>query len=301
MNKRTKGKRVVIVAGTFLVVVLLGTVWISWDHIRFWWLFEPLGNNDQGYPEYRHRQTGVVMVRVPGGTFRMGTSESQRNAVIREFKTRPPPLQSGVTAQIFGDFLDNEQPDHDVTLSSFLIAKYEVDQLVWKKAMLSEPSLRPGGSLPVHKVLWSECLDFCEKTGLSLPTEAQWEYACRAGSKSAFAFGEKIDGKQANLDNPSGIVEVRSNQPNPFGIHNMHGNVSEWCSDYFHLHDNFYEKPEATLENPRNGSPSEYRVRRGGSFHMKDYFCRSAFRSGAPESRRIAAFTGFRPAYYPLP
>ena len=143
--KRRKGRTVAIVAGAgvLALALLLGVYWeeiAAW--IKFVRTFEDIGTNEQGYAEYRHRETGIVMVMIPGGTFRMGTSESQRNAVIREFKTRPPPLQSGVTAQIFGDFLDNEQPDHDVTLSSFLVAKYEVDQLVWKKAMLSDPSLR---------------------------------------------------------------------------------------------------------------------------------------------------------------
>ena len=75
-HERAQGKESCNCAGTFLVVLVLGPVWLSWDHIQFWWLFEPLGRNEQGYPEYRHREAGIVMVRVPGGTFMMGSKEA---------------------------------------------------------------------------------------------------------------------------------------------------------------------------------------------------------------------------------
>ena len=210
------------------------------------------------------------------------------------------PLQPPfVTAQL-RDFLDNEQHEHDVTLSSFLIAKYEVDQLTWENVMLSNPSLRQGGSLPVHNVSWKECFEFCEKTDLSLPTEAQWEYACRAGSK-AFSFGEKIDARQVlekisarqeSLD-PAGMVDAQSKQPNAFGIHHMLGNVWEWCL-YHYFDKAFYERPEATLKNQKDDSPSQYRVLRGGVFRQ----VRIVRWEDEP---RAEGFEGFRLAYYPLP
>ena len=130
MSTKGRGKRSLVVVGLLLLMILALTVWSSWDHIGFWWLFESLGRNEQGYPQYRHRDTGIVMVRVPGGTFMMGS----------------PPRADGFGCPV-------EEPRHQVALSSFLIAKYEVTQEQWSLVM-TEPSPRSdeGENLPVGDV-----------------------------------------------------------------------------------------------------------------------------------------------------
>lgn len=307
MPRTKKGRRIALLSDAVLVALLAVFVWVSWERILFLVEFESLGKNAQGCPEYRHRETGIVMVKVPGGTFMMGTPEFQREAALRDYKSRPPPSASGVTVDMFKGWLDYEQPQHEVTLSAFLIAKYEVSQAEWLRIMESNGflSFPKGEDLPVEMTSWNECFDFCKKVGLSLPTEAQWEYACRAGSESSFAFGDRIHKTQAQFDTHGlkfgNMVEVQSKEPNPFGIHNMHGNIAEWCLDYFD--GDFYRQPEATLENPMNASPAllpnpfgipNMRSLRGGSFHMRDYFCRSSSRSANPQDYKCV---GFRPAW----
>ena len=165
----TKGKRLTLLAVSAGVALVIVSAGVYWDDISIWYRlsrdFERLRTNEQRYREYRHRQTGIVMVRVPGGTFWMGSPESEAGRV------------------------DNEGPVHEVTLSPFLIAKYEVSQAEWKKIMGDNPSKLKGDALPVTMISWKDCQEFCEKTGLSFPTEAQWEYSCRAGTTTRFWSG----------------------------------------------------------------------------------------------------------------
>ena len=150
--KRRKGRTVAIVAGAgvLALTLLIGVYWqeiASW--VKFVYLFESVGRNEQGYAEYRHRQTGIVFVRVPGGRFLMGS----------------PPRADGIGWPM-------EEPRHQVALSSFLIAKYEVTQEQWSLVMTEGSPGFEGKNLPVGNVSWIECTDFCRRTGLSLPTEA---------------------------------------------------------------------------------------------------------------------------------
>ena len=170
-----------------------------------------------------------------------------------------------------------------------------------------EQGVCDGGDLPARSISWSDCQTFCEVTALTIPTEAQWEYACRAGTTADFAFGESITNNQVNYaasyDTPKGqyrgkAVPVNSFKPNGFGLYNMHGNVSEWCHDTYDAE--FYSKPEAVLRDPLSTSGSEEKVARGGSWGDSSKVCRSAFRLGVDPSGRYDRF-GFRPAYYPLP
>ncbi len=162
MATTKRGKRIAFTAGSVLLAlaVLIGILY--GPEIRSWYAlwrdFESLGKNEQGYPEYQHRGTGIVFVGLPGGTFDMGSPETESG--------RQP----------------DEGPVHKVTLSPFLIAKHEVSQTEWKKVMGVNPSKSKGDTLPVGQVSWEDCQEFCKKTGLSFPTEAQWEYACRAGT-----------------------------------------------------------------------------------------------------------------------
>jgi formylglycine-generating enzyme required for sulfatase activity len=198
-----------------------------------------------------------------------------------------------------------------VDLSPFLIAKHEVTQAQWNVVMEGRnPSRFDGDALPVERVSWNVCTGFCKKIGLSLPTEAQWEYACRAGTSTRFSFGQTITLDEVNFngDDPalSGddseefrrkqTVEVGSLPANGFGLHEMHGNVAEWCKDVFDR--NFYRQPRASGPDPLCNPPHRLeRVVRGGSFHAPAPRCRSGFRGDQPQPRmHRAPFIGFRPA-----
>jgi len=283
--KRSGGKQIArwVVVG---LTVLAVAVWFSWPHLRFWYLFESLGPNAQRYPEYRHRQTGIIFVRVPGGTFWMGAQKTDPKGPDYEPDAR-----------------EDEGPVHEVTLSPFLIAKCEVKQSEWRRVMGNIPAQFPGGDLPVEQVFWMDCQIFCRKTGLRLPTEAEWEYACRARTTGPYAGTGRLDDMGWYRDNSRNTAiglpplncthVVGQKQPNQFGLYDMHGNVLEWCEDVYDAA--FYSKPEARGPNPVSTSGSEYRVGRGGCWSVGASFCRSAFRGRNPPSL-IRDYIGFRVA-----
>ena len=272
---------------------------------RFVRRFERLEVNERGYLEYRHRSTGMVMVRIPGGEFVMGSPETEDGAWA------------------------NERPRHRVTLDAFLMAKHEVSQAIWRQVMGSEPSKFTGDALPVEQVSWDDCREFCRRTGLALPSEARWEYACRGGTTTPFACGESLTSGQANFDGnfpyvpgaaptehtddrsggelrgttvpvDSGgelrgtTVPVDSFEPNGFGLHNMHGNVSEWCEDAYD--EDFYGRPEATRPDPVCTVGSGNRVTRGGGWFDRARYCRSGSRAFNDPARRSQTL-GFRPVH----
>ena len=259
-----------------IVVVLIGVYWqdiAAW--VKFIYLFESVGRNEQGYPEYRHRQTGIVMVRVPGGSFLMGNAGGPE---------RQP----------------NDVPPHTVNVSSFLIAKTELTQGHWSSVMRANPSKHQELDLPVQWLTWEECKDFCKKTGLNLPTEAQWEYACRAGTTGHYGATGNLDDTGWYRGNSGGgrPRPVGQKKPNRFGLHDMHGNVWEWCEDVYN-HD-FYGSPEAAGPDPVSTSGSPFRVIRGGGFADARQYCRASTCFGYQSDSENSSF-GFRPAYYPLP
>jgi formylglycine-generating enzyme required for sulfatase activity len=260
--------------------------------------FTFVGCNAEGYPEYTHDGTGIVFVRLPGGTFNMGSPEEE-------------PYHS-----------DNEGPVHEVTLSPFLIAKYEVTQGEWHAVMGNYPSYFDGTKdsvgdpvdppddrdvLPVEQVSWDDIQEFEETTGLTLPTEAEWEYACRGGTETAFSFGSGEScadwecepcaerdpymwycGNAENRTHPVGTKLA-----NPFGLHDMHGNVWEWCEDVWSS--SFYSTPEAAGPDPLCTSGSGFRVIRGGLWVSSAWYCRSAYRYWVSPGYRVGDL-GFRPA-----
>ena len=209
---------------------------------------------------------------------------------------------------------DREHPQHDVTLSAFLIAKYELSQAEWEAIMRQNPSQVTGQDLPVTNVSWDDCQVFCEKTGLNLPTEAQWEYACRGGTSTAFAFGDTASTEQANFDGNfpfggsskgtfrGGSMVVDSLNPNGFGLHHTHGNVREWCQDF--MRPNFYSLHEASEQDPvctKALAPrTTNRAVRGGSWQKDAASCRSASRSRR-WPKASDDHLGVRVAYYPVP
>ncbi len=273
MAKHRKRNRLVLLVTGILAVVVVGAVVGYRDELVAWYefrqLFEGLGRNEQGRPEYRHRETGIVFVGLPGGTFEMGSPDNE------------------------DDRDDREGPVHKVRLSPFLIAKYEVSQAEWQKVMGTNPSQFKGDTLPVENVSWEDCQEFCTKAGLSLPTEAQWEYACRAGTAGPFAGTGKLDNTGWYSGNSGGKTHpVGEMQPNQFGLHDMHGNVWEWCLDWYS--EDFYSSAEASGLDPLCESGSVNRVFRGGSWFNDARLCRSAFRFFVHPSYRNLC-NGFRP------
>ncbi len=199
---------------------------------------------------------------------------------------------------------EDEGPQHGVTVESFLMGKYPVTQAEWRavaalpqveRNLDADPSYFKGDDCPVEQVSWYEAMEFCARlsahTGREyrLPTEAEWEYACRAGTTTRYHFGDTLTSELANYD-ANQTTEVGSCPPNAFGLYDMHGNVWEWCQD--HWHKNYKGAPT-------DGSPwltkdsDAYRVLRGGSWYFIPRICRSASRNDdRPGNRNF--YIGFR-------
>ncbi len=208
----------------------------------------------------------IELVWLPAATFMMGA-----------------PPEEGIR--------DMEETLHEVTLSkSFAIGKYEVTQDQYEKVMGKNPSHFVGPEKPVDRVSWPKANEFCKKlselTGrtVRLPTEAEWEFACRAGTQTPFSFGETITTEQVNFDGETiadsghgeGLGEtadVGSYSPNAFGLFDMHGNVKEWCLD---IYDDY---PSESVTDPKGPDSGILRVVRGGSWKDGARNCRSAYRS----------------------
>jgi len=225
------------------------------------------------------------MVAIPGGRFVMGS----------------PSTEAGRS--------NNEGPQRTVNISPFFMGKYPITQEQWEVVMGNNPSDIKGLKRPVEQVSWNNALEFCQKisqkTGkiYRLPSEAEWEYACRAGTTTPFYFGETITPDLVNYDGnhpygsaPKGLyrkqtTDVGSFGPNPFGLYDMHGNVWEWCSDKWH--DNYSGAP--TDGSSWETGTDNNRVLRAGSWNCNTVYCRSAYRgrhSAVHRSRHL----GFRVA-----
>ncbi len=204
----------------------------------------------------------------------------------------------------------SNETQHQVRVSDFYIGKYAVTQAEWESVTGTNPSHFKGANLPVEQVSWDDCQAFIQvlnrKTGHTyrLPTEAEWEYACRAGTTTPFNTGGNLTTEQANYDgnypynnNRKGqyrkqTVAVDSFEPNAWGLYNMHGNVWEWCSDWYG------EYESGCVENPVGSKSGSPRVIRGGGWGGPAGRCRSAARSrGTPDDR--CANVGFRLVFVP--
>jgi formylglycine-generating enzyme required for sulfatase activity len=223
----------------------------------------------------------LELVLIPAGTFTMGSND--------------------------GD--DNEKPPHLVTIGQpFYIGKFEVTQAQWRVVMGNNPSDFKGDELPVGQVNWDDCQEFCKKlsakTGkeIRLPTESEWEYACRAGSTGKYSFGdsEKMLGSYAWYDeNSDGKPRpVGQKKPNAWGLYDMHGNMWEWCCDWYDKE--FYaHSPKSDPQGPSSGVG---RVWRGGSWMSTPALGPGTFRSawrGASRPGFRASGLGFRLAAGP--
>jgi formylglycine-generating enzyme required for sulfatase activity len=198
----------------------------------------------------------LEMVYIPGGTFAMGSPK--------------------------GEGRTSEKPQHEVTVPSFYMGKYPITQAQYQQVMSKNPSKFKGDDRPVEMVSWDDAVEFCQRlskqTGKEyrLPSEAEWEYACRAGTTTAFHFGETITDKLANYNNNVGkTTAVGKYPPNAFGLYDMHGNVWEWCQDNWH--DNYKNAP--TDGSAWLSRISNTKVLRGGSWSSSPSYCRSASRN----------------------
>jgi len=237
----------------------------------------------------------LEMVLVPAGKFKMGFTKKE----LAELKVE---IQETLKKELRKEDLDvldlimsKQGKQHEVTLTKpFYIGRYEVTQEQWDSVIGKNPSATKGAKLPVTRVSWEDCQEFIKKLnaktngGYRLPTEAEWEFACRAGTSTAYSFGDNITPKEANysgskIDKP---VAVGSYQPNAFGLYDMHGNVFEWCEDWHG------EYPFAVTD-PKGPATGKYRVLRGGSLYGYVSFARSSFRNGYSPSNR-GVDVGFR-------
>lgn len=198
---------------------------------------------------------------------------------------------------------ENEGPQREVTISKpFYMGVYEVTQAQYEQLIRKNPSYFAGDQNPVERISWDDAVAFCQalsrKTGKSvhLPTEAQWEYACRAGTTTRFYFGDGADYRQlddyvwslANSDEQTRPVGQK--KPNAWGLYDMHGNVWEWCGDWYT--DSYVNAVKIDPAGPASGSD---RALRGGSWRNLPQRCRSASRYGSVPGLRYNG-VGFRVA-----
>jgi eukaryotic-like serine/threonine-protein kinase len=238
------------------------------------------------YQEDLGNGVSLPMVKVPAGNFMMGSPESEKGRV------------------------ENESPQHQVTLKEFYIGQTEITQSQYQAIMSDNPSKFKGNDRPVERIDWNQAKEFCRrlsiKTGrtYTLPSESQWEYACRAGTTTPFTFGETItsnvanyegnyNGKESYRNEPKGVnrattTDVMTFPPNAFGLYDMQGNVWEWCADTWN---DTYEGA------PTDGSvwldESPNMLLRGGAWSERPELCRSTSRIGNLPEIRVDAF-GFR-------
>jgi formylglycine-generating enzyme required for sulfatase activity len=246
---------------------------------------EPLGND-----------LAIEMTLIPAGSFMMGSPEGE--------------LERS----------DREGPQHPVSVAAFCMGKYPVTQAQWRfvaelppvqQDLDSDPSNFKGDTRPVERVSWYDAVEFCArlstytKRSYRLPSEAEWEYACRAGTTTPFHFGETITTDLANYDGSNSYGRGTEGEyrqettpvdqfaiANAFGLSDLHGNVDEWCQD--HWHDSYIGAPingSAWLD--QDADENAARVIRGGSWNDFPWYCRSAYRYYTYPRESIDA-VGFR-------
>lgn len=264
---------------------------------------------------------GMTFTRVPAGKFKMGSSLKARETALKELKK----LFSEEVMQGYRQLIDAE-PEHEVTIrKDFYLGTYEVTQDQYARIAGKNPSeCSPSGKkkdkvmgldtsrFPVDNVSFDDVISFCQRLSAlpeekragrtyRLPTEAEWEYACRAGTTTIFAFGDTASSDDANYNGqfPFGAAArgqflgrsctVGSYRPNAFGLYDMHGNVAEWCSDWYAA--DYYNK--SLTPDPSGATAGTMRVVRGGAWDNIPHYGRAGYRiPGVPDVRSY--FHGFR-------
>jgi len=194
----------------------------------------------------------------------------------------------------------NEKPVHSVTLSAFKMSKYPITQKQFH-AVIGNVSTREFDDFPVEHIAWDKAVKFCEKLSkqfkqkIKLPSEAQWEYACRSGSTSKYYFGDNVhrldDYAWYSENSENKIHKVGIKKPNEWGVYDMYGNVWEWCEDVYK--NNYNDVPNNGTAWTNGGSESITHVMRGGSAKTTSDRCYSSYRR---KFGRLVAdeFNGFR-------
>ena len=218
-------------------------------------------------PKHFTNSIGMKFVWIPPGNFVMGSPKEEIN--------REP-------------YPGANETQHKVTLTKgFYMGVYTVTQDQWTKVMGKNPSFfKRRKNLPVEQVSWNDCQAFIkklrekDKKPYRLPSEAEWEYSCRAGTTTPFHFGGAISADQANY-NGKRTTAVGSFPSNAWGIHDMHGNVCHWCQDWY------ADYPQKDVIDPQGAEKGEVRVLRGGSWIDDPLRCRSAFRNRSGPGYRL--------------
>ena len=276
------------VAKTFFCTLALA-LWVSAGCERV----EPEPEGDRSPPV--KTQGGVEMVSIAGGSFLMGSvSEDEPDEVF-----------------------------HQVRLNPYYIDKYEVTQTEYERVMGVNPSRRKGPDNPVEQIRWANAAAYCNArssleglrpaydpitwecdftaNGYRLPSEAEWECAARAGTETAYSFGDDSSHLEhhawSKLNSTRGPQPVAKKEPNPWGLYDMYGNVWEWCNDFYQ--EDYYRQSPA--ENPPGPKAGENRVVRGGCWNSRPSMCRSSYRNyespaytDACFGKDISGFVGFR-------
>jgi formylglycine-generating enzyme required for sulfatase activity len=254
----------------------------------------------------------LQMVSVPAGSFEMGSSATQVRRLRSEY-TRHGAVQTEVS-----NVLRRETPQHEVTLKALLIGRTEVTQAQWavvaswpsvERKLLENPSEAKDTDQPVTNISWFDAEEFCRRLSTKtrrvyrLPSEAEWEYACRAGTQTAFALGATISPAVANYHSryPFGSVRPSPERAAPvsvaslplanaFGLYDMHGNVWEWCADPWH--DSYKDAPADGSAWTEAGDAQQRPVR-GGGWNDIAFLARSGARASQPVDN-TSSWVGFR-------
>jgi len=250
---------------------------------------------DVGFAVEITNSIDMKLALIPAGEFVMGTRKEQIDRII------------GLYPDAKREWFEDECPPHRVRITKpFYLGVCEVTQGEYEKVMGKNPSGFQGASNPVETVSWAEAVEFCKRLSAKegktyrLPTEAEWEYACRAGTTTLYGFGDDpatLGEYGWNRDNSGRKTHpVGEKKPNAWGLYDMHGNVSEWCRDWYG--EDYYAKSPPT--DPQGPSHASYRAVRGGCWSDGAGVCRSALRFWLePGLRRD--LLGFRVAAVPRP
>ena len=232
----------------------------------------PVSLSPQGFTQTLPGDIELEMIKIPAGSFLMGTEEAEVIRLNKENET---------------DWFKNEMPQHQVNLQEFYLGKYPVTQEQYQAIMGTDPSnFKDNPKNPVEQVSWDNAQEFCQKlsdkTGKKyrFPSEAEWEYACRAGTQTCYYFGDdkKLLGEYAwYYENSDGKTHpVGQKKPNDWGLYDMSGNIWEWCEDGWY--ENYQNAPTDGTAWNENHSATSSRVLRGGSWFNIPRRCRSASR-----------------------
>ena len=273
----------------------------------------PAGKFLMGTPEHEKPSVGQTMVGISGAVLFVALMtllvRARRKRIRPQFSMALMLLMTLVASVgVWGgvrwyealkhpDDFPNEHPAHRVTLTQpFYLGKFSVTQEQYQAVIGANPSHFKGKDYPVENVSWDDAQAFCKKLSeqtkqpVRLPTEAEWEYTCRAGTTTTYYSGDseadlgRVAWYDGNTTHPVGQKEA-----NAFGLYDMHGNVWQWCQDWYG--EDYYGK--SVVENPQGSDRGEYRLLRGGSWHGDPMDCRSALRLGGDPFNRYLV-NGFR-------